>query len=198
MERRSGCAFLVSLWGQRLAVSTFCQRRTSFRPGSLAPLVELAQWRQGWREAPPPRPPVRVGGVVRTGSAHTKRALWATGTTQQNGCCAASRLRGSIPASPHCLSRLAVPSRAETVSVLRRLDRAREAGGKGRKALAQREVGRLRTHWGGGVCLERGLDGKEEGRGRRGQERGGQGREACAAQDWALLCREVGARRFEG
>lgn len=139
-------------------------------------LVELAQWRQGWREAPPPRPPVRVGGVVRTGSAHTKRALWATGTTQQNGCCAASRLRGSIPASPHCLSRLAVPSRAETVSVLRRLDRAREAGGKGRKALAQREVGRLRTHWGGGVCLERGLDGKEEGRGRRGQERGGQGR----------------------
>lgn len=115
---------------------------------------------------------------MRTGSAHTERALWATGTTQQNGCCAASRLRGSIPASPHCLSRLAVPSRAETVSLLRRLDRAGEAGGKGRKALAQREVGRLRTHSGRGSVLGKGI-GREgggpgpawAGEGRSGEER---------------------------
>lgn len=100
---------------------------------------------------------------MRTNPAHTKRDLSATGTTQQNGCDAAGRLRGGIPASPHRLSPLAVPSGAEAVSVvLRRLDQAGEAGGKGRKARAQREVGRLRTHSGRGSVLGKGI-GREGG-----------------------------------
>lgn len=131
---------------------------------------------------------------MRTGSAHSKRDLWATGTTQQNGCCAAGRLRRSIPASPHCLSRLAVPSLAEAVSVLRRLDGAGEAGGKGRKAPAQREVGRLRAHSGRGSVLGKGI-GREGGGGPgpawAGEGRSGEG-EACTAGDWALLCEKLG------
>lgn len=135
---------------------------------------------------------------MRTGSAHTKRDLWATGTTQQNGCCAASRLRGSIPASPHCLSRLAVTSRAETVSVLRRLDGAEEAGGKGRKALTQREVGRLRTHSGRGSVLGKGIGREGGGPGLAWAGEGGQGRRgvrgrglgAAVSRSWgAALCR---------
>lgn len=45
------------------------------------------------------------------------------------------------------------------------------------------------------MCLEKGLDGKEE-RGRRGL--GGEvgGGEACTAADWALLSRKVGVQRF--
>lgn len=44
--------------------------------------------------------------------------------------------------------------------------------------------------------MERGLDGKEEGRvGRGGEVRGG---EACMVEHWALQCHEVGVRRLEG
>lgn len=61
---------------------------------------------------------------------------------------------------------------------------------KAERPRPEREVGRLRTEWGGGVCLERGLDGTEEGRGWLGQRRGGQGRRGVLGPRAGRCCVE--------
>lgn len=74
-------------------------------------------------------------------------------------------------------------------------EQGRRAAKAGRPRPSVRWAGSGRIR-GGGVCLERGLDGKEEGRvGRGGEVRGG---EACMVEHWALQCHEVGVRRLEG